>query len=240
MFIQLNLQPQKRSYSTYVLTILFLALFANLAYSEDSKWHTLKSLKDYPASSYNLKNGVEYLEIRLYNSTDNKKFSSSYKVPLHIGKRKLNTYSKRIIKKFKNSKPNLSRGSSIREDSMCIMSGCGYILGNGFMIDSKGIIWNMNESPDIVEMLGEIDTPAEIKLIIWLNNKFKKLDDEKHKDKYRKTSTGYEIISEYENHIDNLGECGIFRYKISIDKNGNILNKKLLSKLKSKGCLALD
>lgn len=109
------------------------------------------------------------------------------------------------------------------------------------MIDSHEKIWRMNEVKDIIEMLGSIDTPAEAKIVLWLNDKNRDTSDENHKDKYRKTHKGYIVISEYDNSVDNFGECGNFTYRISISKKGEITEKKLLSKKPSKnGCLTMD
>ena len=109
------------------------------------------------------------------------------------------------------------------------------------MIDSHGKMWRMNTVNDVIGMLGGIDTPAEAKLVLWLNNKNRGISDENYKDKYRKTSKGYTIISEYDNSIDNIGECGHFTYRINISKKGKITEKKLLKKNPSKnGCMTMD
>ena len=90
-------------------------------------------------------------------------------------------------------------------------------------------------------MLGEIDTPAEAKLVLWLNDKNRGTSDVDHKDKYRKTSKGYTVISEYDNSIDNFGECGNFTYRININTKGKITEKKLLKKKPSRnGCMTMD
>ena len=93
----------------------------------------------------------------------------------------------------------------------------------------------MNEVSDVVKYLGTVDTQAELKLVLWLNN-------EAHdKDKYRKISNGYIVISEYDNSIDNLGECGHFVYRLKVSKKGKITEKKLLKKTASKdGCVTAD
>ena len=99
----------------------------------------------------------------------------------------------------------------------------------------------MNTVKDVIGMLGEIDTPAEAKLVLWLNDKNRGISDENHKDKYRKTSKGYAVISEYDNSINNFGECGHFTYRIHISKTGKVREKKLLKKEPSKnGCLTMD
>ena len=45
---------------------VFLVLLMISVNVQGAKWQKLKSLKEYPASAYTLKEGVEYLEIRNY------------------------------------------------------------------------------------------------------------------------------------------------------------------------------
>ncbi len=65
------------------------------------------------------------------------------------------------------------------------MSGCVFRQSNGFMIDDQQKIWRMNEVSDVINYLGKIDTPAELKLVLWLNNE---AHDE---DKYQRTEGVY-------------------------------------------------
>jgi len=109
------------------------------------------------------------------------------------------------------------------------------------MIDSKGKIWRMNEVQDVMNMLERVKTPADLKLVLWLQHPNWDLTDENHQEKYRKTATGYTVIAQYENSIMNKGECGHFTYRLTVDHQGKIGSKKLLKKEPSKeGCLAVD
>jgi len=206
------------------------------------KWHKLKSLKDYSADAYTLKEGVEYLEIRAYTrAMQSKVYSEKYIVTVKLGKTALKSFDTEVVEKFKASSPNLNKKTNIRKYGFCAMEGCTSYISNGFMIDKNRKIWRMNEVSDIIKTLGDIDTPAEAKLVLWLHDKNRGLADENHKDKYRKTPKGYTIISEYDNSMDNFGECGHFTYRIDISKQGKITQKKLLKKRASvNGCFTAD
>ncbi len=226
-----------------IFKIVLLILLATGVHAKSIKWQELKPLKAYPASAYTLKNGVEYLEIReYYNGVKDTKYKiETYRVTVPMGETSFKSFSPEMVKKFKALSPNLSKQTNIKKSSFCLMSGCASRISNGFMIDRRGKMWRMNRAKDVIEMLGEIDTPAEAKLVLWLNNKNRGLSDKNYKDKYRKTSKGYTVISEYDNSIMNFGECGNFTYRISINKKGKITEKKLLKKKPSKnGCMTMD
>ena len=219
---------------------LLLVFLLTGVQAKSIKWQKLKSLKEYSPSAYNLKEGVEYLEVRsYYKDVGESEYDMSSSTPL------LTMYRKPLVsfdsKKFKSLKPNLSKDKKKKKETMCLMMGCVSRISNAFMLDSQGKMWGMNRVEDIIGMLGVIDTPAEAKVVLWLNDKHRDITDENHKDKYRKTTKGYRIISEYDNSIANFGECGNFTYRIDISKKGKITQKKLLKTKASKdGCLAVD
>ncbi len=226
-----------------IFKIVLLVLLITGVHAKGAKWQELKALKEYPANAYKLKEGVEYLEIRNYikGNKDKRYNIKKYSVTVSMQRTPLKSFSPKMVKKFKALSPNLSKQTNIKSSTFCLMSGCVSQISNGFMIDSHGKMWRMNTTEDIIDMLGKIDTPAEAKLVLWLNNKNRSTSDEDHKDKYRKTSNGYTVISEYENSIMNFGECGHFTYRININKKGKITGKKLLKKKPSKNaCLAMD
>ena len=226
-----------------IFKIVLLVLLVTGVHAKSIKWQKLKSLKSYPASAYTLKDGVEYFEIReYYNGVKDTKYNiKNYRVTVKMGITSLKSFSPKMVKKFKALRPNLSKQTNIKKSNFCLMSGCVSRISNAFMIDDHGKIWRMNEVKDVIGMLGEIDTPAEVKLVLWLNDKNRDTEDRNHKDKYRKTSKGYTVISEYDNSIMNLGECGYFTYRLKIGKNGKITEKKLLKKKPSKnGCMTMD
>lgn len=226
----------------WLASVLLLVLFSSTINAKSSKWHTLKALEPYSASEYTLKEGVEYLEIRSYiRSIQSKIYSDRYVVVAKFGNKTLDSFEPKVVEKFKASPPNLSEKTNIRKYGFCIMAGCTSYIGNAFMIDKNKKIWRMNEVSDVINMLGVVDTPAEVKLVLWLNDNHRSTNDMNHKDKYLKTSTGYSVLSEYDNSMSNLGECGLFTHEISINKQGKITQKKLLKRVNSPhGCLAMD
>lgn len=218
-----------------IFKIVLLALLLTGVHAKGVKWQKLKEIEKYSGSDYNLKEGVEYLEVRQYVWRAPQKVNkNNYSVPVSAYKIPLKSFESKIVKKFKNLAPNFTKQANIRNIGYCYMSGCTSSLCNGFMIDNNGKFWSMNEVGDVINFLGEIDTPAEVKLVLWLNK-------EAHEDKYSKTSKGYTVISEYDNSIDNFGECGYFTYRLRINRRGKITEKKLLKKGPSKdGCLTGD
>ena len=227
----------------HIFKIVLLILLITGLHAKGAKWQKLKSLEAYSASAYTLKEGVEYLEIRSYYSgSEDKGYNiKKYETLVSLERTPLKSFSPKMLQKFKALSPNLSKQTNMKKSSFCLMSGCISRISNGFMIDSHGKMWRMNTVNDVIGMLGEIDTPAEAKLVLWLNDKNRGTSDENHKDKYRKTSKEYTVISEYDNSIDNFGECGHFTYRININQKGKITEKKLLKKKPSKnGCMTMD
>jgi hypothetical protein len=89
------------------------------------------------------------------------------------------------------------------------------VICNGFMIDTDEKIWRMNTRTDAVEMLGEIDTPAEVQAVLWLNNKHEA-------NSYRKVSNGYEVRINYNNSSKQCGD------RVTITNKGEIVNYRSL------------
>jgi len=210
--------------------------------SNTSKWQKLKLLKDYSSTDFNLKEGVEYLEIRTYfrGQQESEYHTKQYKVIVHMERTPLSFFEPKLLKEFKKIVPNLSKESNLKSVSFCLMRGCTSIISNGFMIDEHKKMWVMNTTEDILNMIGDVDTPAEVKLVLWLNDK-KMSESKEDIYKYLKSPKGYKILHEYDNSLSNLGECGHFTYEMFISKKGKIIQKKLLKKSESKkGCLAVD
>lgn len=227
---------------TLIRVLLILFLLTALE-AKSNKWQKLKSLNQYLPTAYSLKEGVEYLEIRgYYKGVGESSFDTSeYKTLLSMYHKPLLSFDSKVVKRFKSTQPNLSKETNIKKSTICLMSGCLSRISNAFMIDSQAKVWRMNRVEDIISMLGEIDTPAEAKLVLWLNEKHRDISGTNHKDTYHKTTKGYTILSEYDNSISNFGACGNFAYKINISKQGKITEKRLLKTRPSKnGCLAVD
>ena len=206
------------------------------------QWQKLKPLEDYSPDDFNLKKGVEYLEIRTYHKGQKEKKyrTKDYSIAIRMGETPLSFFEPKLIKAFKKIAPNLSNETNIKQVGFCLMSGCVSKISNGFMIDSHNKMWVMNTTEDILNMIGEVDTPAEAKLVLWLDDK-RMGEPEEDIYQYQKVDNGYKILYEYDNSLSNLGECGHFIYEMFITKNGKITQKKLLKKSEPKnGCLAMD
>ena len=196
----------------------------------------LKALKAYSPNSYNLAKDIKYLELRRYTYSNSKNLTKRGTSPRYelIAVAKRGSVSKKLIKKLRSYPPILSKKADIHTSGICIMSGCNFLKGNAFVIDNKNKMWKMDEASDVLTYLGKIDTEAELKMLLWV--KSIKYDN----SKYRKVKNGYEVIAEYDNSINNVGECGHFVYRLRVSKWGDI-SERLLSKTQSKnGCLAMD
>ena len=206
------------------------------------EWKKLKQLKEYTTTDFNLKEGVEYLEIRTYyRGQKEKKYRiEDYSIAIRMGQTPLSFFKPKLVEEFKKIAPNLSKETNLKHVAFCLMSGCTSNISNGFMIDSHNKMWVMNTTEDILNMIGDVDTPAEAKLVLWLNDR--RMGEPKEDIyQYRKSSNGYKILYEYDNSLSNDGDCGHFIYEMFITKNGKITQKKLLKKSDSKnGCLAMD
>jgi hypothetical protein len=99
------------------------------------------------------------------------------------------------------------------------------------MIDKNDKVWRMDEVKDVITQLGEIDTPAEARLILWIHG----YTNGNH---YYKTAKGYEITYRYET-IENgcNKECPgstqcvekkEVTEKALVNKKGDIVSRKKL------------
>ena len=126
------------------------------------------------------------MEIRRYDTYDNYKKYNKPTIEMKYYKTPLNLLEAKLVKRFKNSTPILLKSGNIHR-----LSNRSAEISNAFIIDSSGEILKMNEIIDVIGFMGEVDTPAEAQLILWLYSK-------REGTKYRKTSKGYEIIIKYE------------------------------------------
>jgi len=169
-----------------IVKIILLMLLVAGVYAKDAKWQELKPLYKYPASAFHLKDDVSVMEIRRYGTYDNYKKYNKPTIRMKYHKTPLKLLNSNLVKRFKNAAPNLSKSGNIHRTSKSSVE-----ISNAFIIDNSGDILKMNEIVDVIDFMGEIDTPAEAQLILWLYNK-------REGAKYRKISKGYEIIIKYE------------------------------------------
>ena len=215
-----------------IFKIVLLTLLMTGLYAKDVKWQKLKPLHKYTASAFHLKDNIVVLEIRSYDTRNKPRVVRSiYKTPLKL----LDT---KLRKRFRNTLPIMSKKGDIHKDPTSLSE-----IHNAFTIDRSGGILRMNEIADVTHYLGEIDTPAEAQLVLWLHNKHKG-------QQYRKTSKGYEMIIKYEKFSDitsdSIGEvCSEIRKvtdKAIINKKGQIISYKQvgISKKSELSCLQVS
>ncbi len=203
----------------------------------------LKPLGEYKSSDYNLKEEVAYLEIRGYfgeaKSVQEVYNETTYQKEIAIHAKSDGFLDENISTNLKVIKPNL-KDSDIRKDKMCRFMGCFYKANTAVAALKDKNITSLNKVSDVTVMLGKIDTPAELKLVLWLNDSNKNLTDHKHSESYKRVKNGYEVISVHENSVMNIGECGVFKHKLLVNEKGEIEKKILLEHVKKDDCVVAD
>jgi len=223
----------------YIIKILFFIVFlfmaANLQAKEVS-WKKLdrEELRSYKRGEYHLRQDVQCLEVRRYPVNKNNKLDRNYwsniitwcVIPYK-------SFDPKLMKDFRKAKPNLSRNGNIGKRE------AGYI-SNAFVLDSKNQMWRMNMVEDVIRYLGDIDTLAEARLVLWLYGKEKPY-------KYRKTSKGYEFLIAYTKSTAGCQKCSSTEVciedkeileKAIVNKKGEISFFKLLkSKVLKQECI---
>jgi len=217
--------------------LIAIVLISFGLYGDEMK--PLKPLGKYKSTEFNLKDGVDYLEIRMYSGDDKRIHTNKYSTQIVAFSKHLATLDTNLVRQFKSIEPNLN-GADIRKSTMCLMMGCVSRVGNGFAIENGIKAVRMNETKDIVEYLGTIDTPAELKLVLWLNDNLRDMDDTQSRDLYIQTKNGYKVHHTYENMLANQGECGVFTQEIMVNQKGVVTSQKPLKTLETKECIYAD
>jgi len=201
-------------------------------------WTTLKPLSSYSPKDFQLKDGVEYVDIRQYSKdrlleNGKTRHTKSMKVVLKMYRKPLAQYGAKIQNDFdKRAKPSYKKSLIFLQGGWGGLWGSGSWMCNGYMLDSHKKMWLLEGKKDVIEMIKPIDTPAEIKLIMWLN---------KHTQgvaKYKKTKKGFTVIEHYvvNSILNDSGACGDFTYRYHINHNGQITQRRLIKKKKVKVC----
>ena len=207
-----------------IVKIILLMLLITGVYAKGAKWQELKPLYKYSASAFHLKDTVSVMEIRRYGTYNNFKKYNKPTIMMKYHKTPLKLLDLKLLKRFKKSAPNLSQSGNIHRTSKSSAE-----ITNAFIIDNSGKILKMNEIVDVIGFMGEVDTPAEAQLILWLHSK-------REGTKYRKISKGYEIIITFEKtYPSNKGDgkiaeiCEEIREvtdRAIINKKGKIISYK--------------
>jgi len=203
----LKLIKSNRRNKLKIFKIVLLILLLTVVHAKNAKWQKLKPLNTYKGNAYNLKENVAYMEIRGYKTKKSKKASET----LALYKKPLKSYPDDMISKFRALTPKYSTKADIGSN------------GNAFFIDTEGKIFQMDMKKDIVSLLGTINTPAEVQLVLSLNY-------EDYGRYVRKTSKGYQVKS-----IDQLKGCTSLKRVVFVDKLGNYSSDYKYTLLR-KGC----
>jgi len=176
-----------------IRTIVLLVL---LTFTAEAGWKALKKSEEYPGNAYHLKENVGYMEIRLYQSKKSEKANKS----IVLYRKTLSSYPKSVVSKFKD----LTKRYSDTDIAYRIRDH-----GNAFFIDIEGKIFWTDETKDVKMLMGEIDTPAELALSLWLSY-------ENGWQTYEKRSNGYKI-----KRTTRISKCMDDSVVGSVDRNGN-------------------
>jgi hypothetical protein len=182
-----------------------------LSFATQAGWKPLKKVEEYTGTAYNLKSHVAYMEIRLYKT---KKSTRANKV-FALYRKPLSSYAKSMVSKFKN----LEKRYSDKESYLRIRNH-----GNAFFIDTHGKMFWTDEIKDIKMLLGEIDTPAELSLVLWLGY-------ENGWQTYKKTSHGYKI-----KRTTRISACMDDSVVGTVDRQGNYRMGKDIRHLTRQKC----
>jgi hypothetical protein len=193
-------------------------------------WKPLKNLDHYGPKAFTLKKGVVYVELRKYCESTQKtryaKYSKSTRVALQI-------YQTLPHNKNVFSRIPLKERYAVKKGEWGGLVEMGSWYYNGFMLDNAGKTWRLENAKDVIDMIKPIDTPAEVRLILWLDPDIYSSDG----DKYRKNGNGYIVKSHYVIHDSSQGAgCGDYSYQYKISRSGKITQKKLLRKKHVKDC----
>jgi hypothetical protein len=211
-----------------MLVVILLTLTAN------ADWKPLKSLDHYGPKAFTLKKGVVYVELREYSEstemTEKVTVKKSTSVALRIYQstpRKMDVFSHIPPKERYAIKKDENVG-------MVSLSSCYY---NGFMQDSVGKTWRLENRKDMIDMLYPIDTPADLRLVLWLHSNAQE-KAEKYSVKYRKSGSGYIVREKHSSHEYNGWKyaCGEYIFEYKINASGKVTQKKLIKKRKFKVC----
>ncbi|BAF72973.1 hypothetical protein [Sulfurovum sp. NBC37-1] len=190
-----------------ILKIVLLGLLIISVNAQGAKWQKLKPLNAYKGNAYHLKENVAYMEIRWYATKKGKKITETLK----LYRKPLESYPEDTILKFRSLKPKYSNNADI-----------GW-SGNAFFIDTEGKMFQMDMRKDIMSLLGKIDKPAEVELILYLNNA-------EGKHYFKKTSKGYRVKT-----VEKLKGCTSKVGQGMVNRSGKYTDEFRYN-LQRKGC----
>ncbi len=143
-------------------------------HAKASTWQTLEPIgASVSSESFNFETDVKVMKITWQEK--------GYREQMDIATVSLGTFDESIIKQFNHIKSKYSPKANMK------------YMGNAFLIDNKGKIWQMDMVEDVISLMGNIDTPFEAQLLLWLHQG-------KNAKDYKKTSEGYILrVESYKN-----------------------------------------
>jgi len=214
-----------------IKTILIAIL---LTLTAQAGWKPLKSLDHYGPKAFTLKKGVSYVEVRKYvtaNSGYGAKSTKKKEVALQMYRHPLSYFGSATKRSFQNLPAR--EKYAFKKGSYASLGPSQSWYYNGFMLDSHGKQWRLENITDVVEMVKPIDSPAKLSLSLWLHSDAQnRADKGSYGAKYRKSGKGYVV---QEHHIaygggDWIYACGDYTFEYRINRSGKITQKKLLRK----------
>ena len=208
-----------------IFKIALLILLVTGVYAQSEKWEKLYSVVDraYALDDYHFKKPIKCLELRSY-SIDTKTRKRTDQSFVALVSACSSSLSSRTLKKFRKIDPGLSEKGDIRREKN------PRDVINAMVIDGKGKMWRMNEIADLIDLMGEIDTPAEAQMVLWLNG-------ENEAEQYRKGPGGHEMIVKEHKFSGKNGYTEFvetYTYRVVVSTEGKITQKKLLKRSKKR------
>ena len=216
-----------------IKTIL-IAILLTLTVNAD--WKPLKSLDHYGPKAFTLKKGVSYVEIRKYvtaNSGYGAKSTKKQEVVVRMYRHLLSYFGSVTERSFRSLPPR--KKYAFKKGSYASLGPSQSWYYNGFMLDSHGKQWRLENIKDVIDMVKPIDTPAKLSLFLWLHSDAQdRSDKESYSAKYRKSSSWYVV---QEHHVaygggDWIYACGDYTFEYRINRSGKVTQKKLIKKRK--------
>ena len=219
-----------------ILNIVLWILLLTYTQAKEASWKKFeKELGvNYAIGDSHLKGGIQCLDIRSYDvDQKNRRRNHWYEDSIAWYAVPFNSFDSELIEQFRRAEPNLSREGNIggrRAGS----------ISNAFVIDYQNKIWRMNKVKDVISYMGEIDTPLEVQMVLWLHGK-------QRGNRYRKIPEGYEVIIEYTKSSAGCKGCKIsemcivdrdIKEKIIVNKMGDIVFfSQVESKILNQECI---
>ncbi len=198
--------------------------------SLNAKWKSLKDIKAYSPTSFTLKKGVAYVELRslITSKSNHSKIKRSLNINAKMYRKPLSSYGSDATKRFRNLPMSKSKRNIIKQGSWSTEGSYGSWFCNGFMLTNDKKTWRLENKKDVVEIMKPVNTEAELSLIMWLYGHSGKF-------KYKKNSHGYTVIEHYSKEQDS---CADVTYRYNITSLG-VVTKKLLKK-RAYSCAGAD